>query len=165
MDALNDKLAALDQPETRWEQDGFLLSTENALLDRKAIYRYLSEEAYWSPGIPEALVNLSIDHSLCFGLYHQGDSLTQIGFARLVTDYATFAYLADVFVDKQWRGNGLSKWMMDVIMSHPATLGIRRMMLATQDAHGLYQQFGFDAVGDPDTLMMVRKHKVDFYQH
>lgn len=113
------------------------------------IWQFLSN-TYWSKDIPRAIVERSIDNSLCFGLYLNKQ---QIGFARMITDQATFAYLADVFILPEWRGKGLSKWLMEAIIAHPGLQGLRRMLLATLDAHSLYTQFGFTAVPNPERFM------------
>ena|ERR1700744_1931631 len=133
-------------------QGGYTLSTDKSRLDVDAIHHFLSMESYWARHIPRALVERAIDHSVCFGLYH-GDA--QVGFARVVTDQATFGYLADVYVLADHRGRGLSKWMMEGIMSHPDLQGLRRFMLATRDAHSLYTQFGFAPLADPAPLMQI----------
>lgn len=134
-----------------FERGLYTLSTDKQQLDVDVIHAYLTQ-SYWSPGIPRAVIERAIANSLCFGLYHQGQ---QIGFARIISDYATFAYLADVFVLEAHRGQGLSKWLMEVIMAHPDLQGLRRMMLATRDAHALYRQYGFAALGSPDRLMEI----------
>ncbi len=118
----------------------FMISTNKKLLDIHIIHKYLSERSYWAQGIPIKTVQTSIKHSICFGVY---ENEKQIGFARLVTDQATFAYLADVFVLETHRGLGLSKWLMQCIHEYPGTKNLRRWMLATKDAHGLYAQFGW----------------------
>ena len=122
--------------ETR---DQFTVSTDPARLDVDAIHAYLTR-SYWADNIPRDIVARAVAGSLCFGLY---DGAAQIGFARVVTDRATFAYLADVYVLEGYRGRGLSKWLMQVIMAHPDLQGLRRFSLVTLDAHGLYEQFGF----------------------
>lgn len=114
------------------------------------IFPYLSEDAYWSKDIPRDIVERSIEHSLCFGVYQE---TAQVGFARVVTDKATFAYLADVFILEAFRKQGLSKWLMEVILAHPDLQGLRRWLLATMDAHGLYRQFGFTSLTEPDRMM------------
>ena len=116
------------------------ISTDPSRLDRALIHDFLCEHAYWSLGVPRGVVERAIEHSLCFGIYHAGG---QVGFGRVVTDQATFAYLADVFVLPEARGQGLSKWLVDAILRHPQLQGLRRWLLATRDAHGLYAQFGF----------------------
>ena len=116
-----------------FEEQGYTISTDNSRLDIGVIYQYLSQESYWAKNIPLEVVQRSIDNSFCFGLYHQN---SQIGFARLVTDKATFAYLADVFILPEYRGKGLSKWLIGTIHAHPDMQGLRRWMLGTKDAHG-----------------------------
>ncbi|MBL8058033.1 MAG: GNAT family N-acetyltransferase [Anaerolineales bacterium] len=120
---------------------GFLISTDPARLDVPALHAFLSERAYWALGRPLAVVERSVQHSLCFGLYAAAGG-SQIGFARVVTDYATFAWLCDVFVLEAYRGQGLSKWLIETIVAHPDLAGLRRFLLATRDAHGLYQRYG-----------------------
>ena len=115
-------------------KESYLISTASSLLHMDVIHDYLSKESYWARNIPGDIVERSISNSLCFGLYEKDK---QIGFARVVTDKATFAYLADVFIIENHRGKGLSKWLMEVILAHPALQGLRRIMLATRDAHGL----------------------------
>src|SRR5947207_15125235 len=122
-----------------WRRDPYIISTDKARLDITGIHGFLTW-SYWSEGISMARVSKAIDNSLNFGLY-KGDE--QIGFARLVTDYATFAYLADVFVLEPYRGLGLSKWLMEVIVAHPELQGLRRWLLGTKDAHALYSKVGF----------------------
>ncbi|HMF56800.1 MAG TPA: GNAT family N-acetyltransferase [Pyrinomonadaceae bacterium] len=128
----------------------YLISTDPAHLDIELIHRTLSTETYWATGRPLDVVKRSIENSLPFGLYHLGK---QIGFARVVTDYATFAWIADVFVLEEFRGRGLGKWLMDVMISHPRLQGFRRWVLATKDAHGLYHQFGFTELKRPERWM------------
>ena len=135
----------------RWTQGEFTVDTDKATLSVDVIHAYLSG-SYWSPCIPRAVVERSITHSICFGLY---DGPAQIGFARVVTDQATYAYLADVFVLPDWRGRGLSKFMMSCIRSHPDLQNLKRWALATRDAHSLYAQFGFAAPGRPDFYMEI----------
>lgn len=131
----------------------FSISTDPAHLDIQAIHAFLSQ-AYWSAGIPRSVVERAIAGSLCFGIY---DSERQVGFARVITDKATYAYLADVFVIDEYRGKGLAKWLMEVIMSHDSVQGLRRFTLATRDAHGLYAQFGFQPLHDPMRHMEIRR--------
>lgn len=120
-------------------------------LDITAIHAYLTR-SYWSPGIPRSVVERAIANSLCFGVYREGE---QVGFARVVTDKATFAYLADVFVLEAHRGKGLAKRMMRVIAEHADLQGLRRFLLATADAHGLYTQFGFTGLANPSRMMEI----------
>lgn len=129
----------------------FELSTDPARLDSALIHRFLSEQSYWAKGVPRAVVDRSIEHSICFGVYH--DDGAQVAFARVVTDRATFAYLADVFVLPAWRGGGLGKWMVGQVMQHPQLQGLRRFLLATADAHELYARFGFAPLRNPTRLL------------
>jgi GNAT superfamily N-acetyltransferase len=131
---------------------GFSISTDRSLLDIDMIYHYLSDESYWSKGIPRERVIASIENSLCFGIY-KGDK--QVGFARLITDKATFAYLCDVFVLDSYRKLGLSKWLVQTILSQPDLQGLRRWLLATADAHRLYNQFGFLPLTSPERWMGI----------
>jgi GNAT superfamily N-acetyltransferase len=126
------------------------ISTEKDRLDIGLIHRFLSTEAYWSRGIPRSTVERAIAGSLCFGGYLDGH---QMAFARVVTDSATFGYLADVFVLSEHRGQGHSRTLMAAVMAHPQLLGLRRFSLATSDAHGLYADFGFAVPARPQTLM------------
>ncbi|HET8841678.1 MAG TPA: GNAT family N-acetyltransferase [Ktedonobacteraceae bacterium] len=132
-----------------WRQDEYIVSTERKLLDLDVIHRFLTE-AYWSPGIPRSTIEQAIEHSLPFGLYH---GTRQVGFARVITDYTTFAYIADVFVIEKYQGRGLSKWMMRCVMEHPDLQGLRRWTLFTRDAHGLYEKVGFQTSKTPERLM------------
>ncbi len=134
-----------------WQRDAYSISTDPARIDLKAVHDYLSQ-SYWAESIPIELVASSIAGAVAFGIYH-GDA--QVGFARVISDRATFAYLADVYVLESHRGLGLSKWLMEVIGSHPELQGLRRWMLATRDAHGLYAQFGFKPVARPESLMEI----------
>jgi GNAT superfamily N-acetyltransferase len=123
----------------------------------RVVHEFLTN-CYWAPGIPLEIVERSISNSLCFGIY---DSDRQIGFARVITDRATFAYVADIFVVPDYRGRGLSKWLMECILKHPDLRGLRRWMLATQDAHGLYRQYGFTPLQAPERWMEI--HQADVY--
>ncbi len=133
-------------------RDGYCISDDPARLDFDVIHGYVGGESYWAKEIPAATLKRALQNSLCFGVYVEASG-EQVGFARLVTDRATFAYLADVFVLQAHRGRGLSKWLMEVILAHPDAQGLRRWMLATADAHGLYKQFGFTAPSRPERLM------------
>ena len=132
-----------------WKRDGLTISTDRSRLDRNAIHEFL-RGSYWARGIPRALVDRAIDNSLCFGLY---DSDRLVGFARVITDSATFAYLSDVFVLESHRGRGLGTWFMESVLSHPDLHNLRRWMLATADAHGLYRKVGFTALSKPERIM------------
>ena len=132
-----------------WNRGSFRISTDKAKLDRETIHGFLAK-SYWARGIPREIVDRSIEGSLCFGLY-DGDRL--VGFARVITDRATFGYLADVFVLESHRGRGLATWFMESVMSHPDLRGIRRWMLVTRDAHGLYRKVGFTDLSAPERIM------------
>jgi GNAT superfamily N-acetyltransferase len=136
------------QPE--WQRGEYTISTDMTRLDINLIYEFLSTHSYWAKGRTRVAVERSIAHSLSFGLYRQEQ---QVGFARVVTDYATFAYLADVFVLKAERGRGLGKWLIATIVEHPDLQVLRRWLLATRDAHGLYQQAGFTLLAQPERWM------------
>ena len=135
------------------------ITTDKNKLDVDFIHAFLTT-SYWAEGISKEIIIKSIEGALCFGVFHGGK---QIGFARMITDCATFAYLGDVFIDKDHRGKGLSKWLMEIIMAHPDLQGLRRMMLATKDAHGLYAQFGFTPVPNPERWMQI--HNPDIYKN
>jgi GNAT superfamily N-acetyltransferase len=137
----------------------FSISTDRARLDLDVIHGFLTN-CYWAKGIPRDVAARSIEHSLCFGIYD--GSGAQVGFARVVSDFATVAYLGDVFVLESHRGRGLSKWMMECILPHPALQNLRRWILLTRDAHGLYAQFGFTPVKSPERYMEL--HRPDVYE-
>ena len=141
-------------------KDNYLISTNPALLDVGVIHQYLSEESYWAKGIPLEKVKKSIAHSLCFGMYEK-DKL--IGFARLITDQASFAYLCDVFVLPAYQGKGLGKWLMQTMHAHPDLQGLRRWMLATRDAHGLYAQFGWLPMSEEQSKRFMQLHNPEVY--
>jgi len=132
-----------------WTRDTYTVSCDPARLDRAVIANFLAS-SYWAEGIPAATVAKSIEHSLCFGLF---DGDRQIGFARAISDYATIAYLGDVFVADEYRGRGLGRWLIDCVTSHPELQGLRRWILATRDAHGLYAKFGFTPLKRPERFM------------
>jgi len=137
----------------------YVISTDPKRLDLEVIHGFLTN-CYWAKGIPRDVVARSIEHSLCFGVYDENGA--QVGFARVVTDFATFAYLGDVFILESHRGHGLGKWLMECIMQHPAVQGLRRWILVTRDAHGLYSQFGFRPLKSPERFMEL--HKADVYE-
>ena len=139
-------------------KDKFYISTEKEKMDIDLIHSFLTR-SYWAEGISKEIVSRSIEGALCFGVF---ENEKQIGFARMITDRATFAYLADVFIIEEYRGRGLSKWLMEVIMSHPDLHGLRRMMLATRDAHELYKKFGFTPLNNVDRWMHI--HHPDVYK-
>jgi len=133
-------------------KDGFCISTDPARLDVPAIHHFLSTEAYWSKNIPLDRVKKSIANSLNFGIYFEEK---QIGYARIISDYSSIAYLGDVYVLPEFRGRGLSKWLMLTIMDYPELQGLRRWILSTADAHGLYKQSGWKPVAYPERWMEV----------
>lgn len=135
---------------------GYTINSDKSQLDILLIHCFLSKESYWAQNIPLDVVQRSIDNSLCFGVYHYDQ---QVGFARVITDQATFAHVADVFILPEHRGRGLSKQLMEAILSWPTLQGLRRWMLATNDAHALYRQFGFTALDQPDLLMQRKRGK------
>jgi N-acetylglutamate synthase-like GNAT family acetyltransferase len=140
-----------------WHKADYSITTDKSKMDVHYIHAFL-RTSYWAQKIPLDVVERSIQGSLCFAILHENK---QIGFARVITDEATFAYLADVFVDPAYRGRGLSKWLMEVIMSYPSLQGLRRFMLATRDAHGLYSQFGFrPMVVDSNRYMHIHNPEV-----
>ena len=139
-----------------WMQGEFEVSTDPGRIDLAMVYEFLTN-SYWAHGVPREIVQRSIQHSLCFGIYR---GVEQVGFARAITDYATFAYLADVFVIEPYRGRGLGKWLMECIRSHPQLQGLRRWSLITRDAHELYRQFGFTEVANPQRWMEIHDAEV-----
>lgn len=132
-----------------WQRGEFTISTDPARIDLALVHEFL-RQSYWAKDIPLEIVERSIQHSLPFGIY-QGTA--QVGFARVVSDRATFAYLSDVFVLESFRGQGLSKWLMEIILAHPELQNLRRWLLATADAHGLYRQFGFEELAEPGKFL------------
>ena len=133
-----------------WQKDEFTISTDCARLQIDVIQQFLNEDSYWAKSRTLVQTETAIKNSLPFGVY-KGEN--QIGFARVVTDYATFAYLGDVYILEEFRGQGLSKWLMETIVGHPALQGFRRWVLATKDAHTLYEKFGFHALVHPERWM------------
>jgi GNAT superfamily N-acetyltransferase len=141
-------------------RDGFVISTDPARIDVDVVHGFLSK-SYWTPGIPRSVVERGMAGSLCFGVYEDGGGgrdarptpRAQIGYARVITDRATFAYLADVFILEPWRGRGLSKWLVETIMAHPELQNLRRWCLLTRDAQGLYARYGFKELSGPPTYM------------
>lgn len=128
----------------------YLISTDPDKLDLDKIHAFLSLESYWAEGISRERLNTAIEHSLPFGIYHDD---VQIGFARAISDFSTFAYLADVYIDEEHRGRGLSKLLLEAALAHPRLLKLRRWMLGTRDAHGLYAQLGFVPLEEPGRWM------------
>lgn len=133
------------------------ISTDKSRLQLDVIHNYLAKHSYWAKNISIERLQRAIDHSICFGVY-DGDQ--QVGFARVVTDYAVIAYLGDVFIDEGYRGKGLSKQLMDYIVNVPELNGLRRFVLATKDAHGLYSQFGFTPMEFPERWMERVNHTI-----
>jgi GNAT superfamily N-acetyltransferase len=152
--------AAIDRPAEIIEhgRGKFLISTDRGRIDLTVVHTFLTN-CYWCKGISKDIVARSIQHSLCFGIYEDS---AQIGFARVISDFATIAYLGDVFVLEPYRGRGLSSWLMECIVQHPALQGLRRWILLTRDAHGLYAKFGFTPLKSPDLYM--ERHRPDVYQ-
>ena len=137
----------------------FLISTDRERLDLDVVHGFLTN-CYWAKGIPREVVARSIEHSLCFGIYDGGGA--QVGFARVISDFATIAYIGDVFVLDTHRGRGLGKWLMECISQHPALQDLRRWILTTRDAHGLYSRVGFTPVRAPERFM--ERHRPDVYE-
>ncbi len=128
----------------------FFISTDKNKIDIDYVHTFLSN-SYWSPGVAIEVVKKALENSMCFGVYNNN---MQIGYARMVTDKATFAYLADVFIDESYRGKGLGKWLVEMILAHPDLQGLRRIMLATKDAHKLYELCGFKLINNPERYMV-----------
>jgi len=149
---------ASERQITEHRKGEFVISTDRDRLDQDIVHSFLTE-SYWAKGIPREAVVRSIENSLCFGVYGDGK---QVGFARVISDYATYAYIADVFVLESYRRHGLGKWLMQCIMRHPWLQGLRRWSLVTGDAHGLYTQFGFTALKTPEKYMEL--HDAEVYQ-
>jgi GNAT superfamily N-acetyltransferase len=139
----------------------YTVSDDIERLDRALIHSYLAHDSYWARGVPKPVVDRSIDHSLNFGLY---DREHQIGYARVITDRATFGFLRDVFVVEPARGLGLGSWLVEVLLAHPDLQGLRRVMLATRDAHGLYQRFGFAPLRRPDRFLSIEHPSKELYR-
>lgn len=138
-------------------RDNFIVTTDPARLDVELIHGFLSKSSYWAEGVSREVVARSIETSLCFGVY---DGERPVGFARVITDYATFAYIGDVFILESHRGRGLANFLMECIVQHPELQGLRRWMLATRDAHGLYGKFGFKPLARPERFMELHDPEV-----
>ncbi|MBQ4833179.1 GNAT family N-acetyltransferase [Pseudoalteromonas sp. MMG010] len=134
--------------------NNFFISTDQQKLDFDVIYQFISN-SYWAKDIPCSLMQKAIENALCFGVYTGQNE--QVGFARVITDSATFAYLADVFIVPTYQGMGLSKYLMNTIITHEQLQGLRRFMLATSDAHGLYKQFGFTELNEPNLFLQISR--------
>jgi GNAT superfamily N-acetyltransferase len=144
-------------PPREWRRGEYVISTDRDRINPVVVHGFLSR-SYWAAGIPIEIVRRSIANSLCFGLYHHD---AQVGFARIVTDYATFAWVSDVFILDPHRGRGLSRWLMQTIVAHPELQGFRRWVLATADAHTLYEKFGFRPLAHPERFM--ERHMAHVY--
>ena len=142
-----------------WHREGFEVSDDPRRLDIAAVHRFISRESYWAEGIAEGVLARAIANSLCFGLY---EGPRQVGFARMVTDRATYGYLCDVFVERERRGSGLGTWLVACVLEHPDLQGLRRICLMTRDAHDLYRPFGFRAM--PDAARYLEIHRPDVYK-
>ncbi len=141
-----------------WKKDDWVITTDPARQNVDAIHAWLTR-AYWCENIPRDVVERAVRNSLCFGLFDGG---AQVGLARVITDYATFAYLCDVYVLENHRGRGLGKWLIECVMAHPQLQGLRRFNLATRDAHGLYEPFGFRPLAKPESFL--ERHRPDIYK-
>jgi ribosomal protein S18 acetylase RimI-like enzyme len=139
-----------------FQRGEYSISTDPTRLDVDAIHSYLVS-AYWREGIPRQTLERAIANSLCFGLFQGQD---QVGLARVITDSATYAYLCDVYVLEDHRGKGLGKWLVECVMAHPVLQGLRRFSLATRDAHGLYRQFGFRELSQPESMMEILRPNI-----
>ena len=133
-----------------WRRGEYSISTDGARLDLEVVHDFLATKSYWATGRSMETIRRSVENSVAFGVYKGGE---QVGFARVITDYATFAWLADVFIVESARGQGLGKWLVQVILAHPQLQGFRRWVLATKDAHELYRGFGFDELKRPERWM------------
>ncbi len=140
---------ASEIPITENRKGSFVVSTDKKRIDLDVVHGFLTE-CYWARGIPREVVARCIENSLCFGVHGEG---RQVGFGRVISDYATYAYIGDVFVLESYRGRGLGKWLMECVMRHPGLQGLRRWSLVTADAHGLYSQLGFTALTAPEKYM------------
>ncbi|MGA8314149.1 MAG: GNAT family N-acetyltransferase [Terriglobales bacterium] len=152
-------MKALEKQITEHRKGKFVISTDEERLDLEMVHGFLTE-SYWAEGISREVVARSIENSLCFGVFCDGK---QIGFARVISDFATFAYVGDVFVLESYRGYGLGKWLMECIVGDPRLQGLRRWTLLTRDAHGLYGQFGFTPLKRPERYMEL--HDPEVYKH
>jgi GNAT superfamily N-acetyltransferase len=143
--------------QSEWRRGGYVISTDNSRLNMDIIFSFLSESSYWAQERPRDVVEKSIANSLSFGVY-KGEYEQQVGLARVVTDYATFGWVADVFILEPFRGQGLGEWLMETVVAHPELKNMRRILLATRDAHGLYSKYGFKPLPNPDRFM-VKSHE------
>lgn len=150
------------KPEIVEKKHGdFLISSDPERLQIDRIHQYLSKESYWSIDIPKSVVIKSIEHSLCFGIYDMSLSdQPQIGFSRVVTDFSTFGWVCDVYIEEPYRGKGLSRWMMKVLLEHPQLQGLRRICLATVAAHKLYEKVGFKVMHSTGGWMEIKDNDI-----
>jgi GNAT superfamily N-acetyltransferase len=135
-----------------WRSEEYTVSTDPQKIDVVMVHRFLSEESYWAKDRPFEVTKCALDHSVCFGLYRNMDG-KQVGFARVVTDFATYGYLMDVFVLRPYRRQGLGKWLVQCVLAHPGLQGVSRWQLKTADAHGLYARYGFASLATPESMM------------
>jgi GNAT superfamily N-acetyltransferase len=140
------------------DNEEYLISTDRSKIDPEIVHRFLSQDSYWAQNIPMSTVQRSIAGALCYGVYVKD---AQIGFARVITDFSTVGYLSDVFILKEYRGKGLSKWLVETILADPELQGFRRWILVTADAHTLYEKFGFETLSKPERWM--EKYNPDVY--
>ena len=143
----------------RWNKNDYFISTDISLLDMDYTHHYLCHQSYWAKDVPIDVVKRSIENSVCFGVFENN---RQIGFGRVITDKATFGYLCDIFIDPDYRGRGLSKWLVQTMLDHPELQGFRNWVLGTLDAHSLYEKFGF--IVHPEPQRMMRKNNPDCYK-
>ena len=149
------------QPIYEVSEGLYNITTDNSKLDVNVIHRFLSEESYWAKGVPKNIVEKSIANSLCFGVFYKNE---QVGFARLITDKATFAYVADVFILHEHRGRGLAKWLMRTMQSHPELQNLRRWLLTTKEAHTLYEQLDWQKPSSDYVYRFMMRHNADVYK-
>jgi N-acetylglutamate synthase-like GNAT family acetyltransferase len=142
-------------------KNNYVISTDKSKIDIDYVHGVLSQ-SYWSPGVPVRVVKKAMKGSLCFGIYENDKkalpATRQVGYARMITDKATFGWMADVFIDEGYRGRGLGKWLVEMILAHPDLQGLRRILLATKDAHKLYEQCGFSPINNPERFMIYNPH-------
>jgi len=139
----------------------FFITTDSVKINLNTVHQFLSQESYWAKDVPVEIVKRSIENSICFSVFYKEQ---QIGFARVITDKATFAYLADVFIIKEYRGKGLSKWLLQTIHAHPELQGLRRWLLGTKDAHDLYTQFGWSSITEEQYRRFMQLHNANVYK-
>ena len=143
------------------EKNGFTITTDKSSINLDRLHDFLANKSYWAQNIPKDIVKKSIDNSLNFSILNSNDQF--VGFARLVTDYATFAYLADVYIEPEVRGIGLSKWLMETINNYPLVKELRSLVLFTKDAQELYRKFGWKELADPSRCMVIRRDPIELY--